>query len=188
METLFVECERSETTSFFALKRWLGLKLMQDPDQDPAPLVQTFMDGFYGQAAAKMMEYLGYLEERIAATPETEALSGLRTPERPYLTLDFYTTCQRLIDEAEASCGTDAGALLNVRRERIPLDAGLYCMWDQLAKQLPAGEVMPWSRQKILERYGATRLAQMEARRSKSRLQKGKEDLEKELERLRQMW
>jgi len=185
VEMMFVECEKSETTSFFALKRWLGLKLMQNPDQDPASLIKTFMDGFYGPAAGKMAEYLNYMEGRIAATPAMSA--AIQTFQRPYLTLEFYKTCHRLLDEAEALCGPNAAALLNVQRERIPVDGGLYGMWEQVAKQLAAGQAMPWDREKILQRYEATRLAQMEARRSKDKLQEGKDDLQKELKKMREI-
>jgi len=186
VEMMFVECEKSEITSFFDLKRWLGIKLMQDPDQSPAPLIKTFMDGFYGPATGKMAEYLNYMEDQMATTPATEILSEIQTTKRPYLTLTFYKTCQRLLDEAEALCGTNAAALLHVRKERIPVDGGLYGMWAQLEKQLPAGQTMPWDREKILQRYEADRLAQMEARCSKGTLQKNKDTLQKELKKMRE--
>ncbi|MFH1476835.1 MAG: DUF4838 domain-containing protein [Verrucomicrobiota bacterium] len=185
MDMMFVECEYPETTSFFALKRWLGYKLMQDPDQDPAPLVKTFMTGYYGPAAGIMMEYLNFMEQRIAAVPETINLSALKPAQRPYLDLAFYTTCQRLLDSAEALCGTNARALLNVQRERIPLDGGLYCMWTQLKHQLPASQLMPWNQENILQRYKSARLTQMEARCSGTALQKGKDTLPNEIRQLR---
>jgi len=184
MEMMFVECEYPETSSFFALKRWLGYKLMQNPDQDPAPLVKTFMAGYYGPAAGIMTEYLNFMEQRIAAVPETINLSALKTAQRPYLDLAFYTTCQRLLDSAEAICGTNAGALLNVQRERIPVDGGLYCMWAQLEGQLPSGRAMPWTRENILQRYESTRRTQMEARCSGTALQKGKGALQNEIRQL----
>ena len=87
---------------------------MQNPDQDPAPLIKTFMDGFYGPAAGKMTAYLNYLEASIAAAPAMVA--AIQTFQRPYLTLEFYKTCQRLLDEAEALCGSNPAALLNVQR------------------------------------------------------------------------
>ena len=187
VEMIFVECENVETTSFFALKRWLGLKLMQNPTQDPAPLIQTFMEGFYGPAAAKMEEYLNYMERQIAAVPDSVKLSAMKAEERPYLDLDFIVTSQRLLDEAEALCGGNPAALRHVRRERIPVDAALFCMWDGLEKALPAGRAMPFERKKIIARYEASRLEQMQAFRSKDMLDKGKEDLKKEIRKMRDL-
>ena len=185
VDMMFVECEYPETTSFSALKRWLGYKLMQNPDQDPVPLVKTFMTGYYGPAAGIMTDYLNFMEQQIAAVPETINLSALIPAQRPYLDLAFYTTCQRLLDSAETLCGTNAGALLNVQRERIPVDGGLYCMWKQLERQVPAGQVMPWDKENILERYEAVRLTQMEVRCSGTALQKGKDALQNEIRQLR---
>jgi len=189
IEVMFVENENVSPTSFFALKRWVGLKLMQNPDQDAKHLIKTFMDAFYGPATGKMTEYLNYLEDRIAAVPQekTGKMSAMQIQERPYLDLEFYKTSQRLLDEAEAQCGTNTAALLNVRVERIPVDAALYCMWDKLAKQLPAGQPMPWDREQVIKRYETNRLAQVESRWAKDRRQAGKDILQKEIRAFREM-
>jgi hypothetical protein len=185
VEIMFTECEAPETTSFFALKRWLGWKLMQNPDQDRTVLVKTFMEGFYGPAAGKMTEYLSYMERRIGAVPETKKMSAVKPPERPYLDLECYVTCQRLLDEAERLSCRNAVALLNVQRERPPVDAGCYCMWGQLEKQLPAGQSMPWDPEKLIKRYETIRLAQLEARYTKDVVKKESDALQKEIAKYR---
>ena len=162
VEWFFAECEESRRGSFNALTCWLGWKLMQDPDQDRETLIKVFMDGVYGPAAGKMTEYLHHLEQAIAAVPqESDRMSAMKTSQRPYLTLPFYRRCQQLLDEAEALCEEDPKALSKVRLERTPVDAGLFCMWDELQKQLPAGDAMPWDQESILKRYQACRKQQM---------------------------
>ena len=63
----------------------------------------------------------------------------MKNDARPYLTLPFYLECERLFDQAETQCASNPKALLHVRRERIPVDSGLFHMWSQLTRDLPAG-------------------------------------------------
>ncbi len=183
VSNVFVECESPDTTSFFALKCWLGYQLMQDPYRPAEPLIQTFMDGYYGAAGAKMREYLKFLEDGIAAVDAN--LSGMKCYARPYLTLAFYLTCQRLLDEAETLCAADAKSRLHVRRERVPVDAGLGHMWDDLTRNLPAERKPPFERKFLLDRYESYRLEQLEACRPADALPRLKSELAEELARLR---
>ncbi len=177
VNSIYVECEDTERTSFYALKRWLGFQLMIDPKQPAEPLLRTFFDGYYGPASGKMREYLKFVQRSIAAVNVN--LSALENYDRPYLTLDFYLTCGRLLEEAEALCAGDEKALLHVRRERPPVDAGLYCMWEQCTARAP-GRQIPFTRESLLERYRTYRLEQMAAFRPAAALAKGKEDLARE--------
>ena len=163
---IYVEQEYSQNyPCFHALTTWVGWKLMQDPDRDLDRLVKIFMDGYYGPAAGKMTELLEHMEKSIAAVPAKAGSMSVLTPsKRPYLTLEFYRIGQNLLDEAEKLCPADSRYLLNVQKERIPFDAGLYCMWNQLKKQLKKGESMPWNPADILKRYQVNRLNQARVR------------------------
>jgi hypothetical protein len=183
VRNVFVECESPDTTSFFALKRWLGYQCMQDPSRPAEPLLQTFMAGYFGPAAATMRQYLQFLQERSAAAEAN--LSALENYDRPYLTLDFYLTCERLLDQAEALCSGAPQALLHVRRERIPVDGGFYHMWPQVTRDLPAGQALPGQREDLLKRYEAYRLEQLVAVHSAPGQAKGREDLAKEIQGMR---
>ena len=163
--SIFIENEGAETTSFFALKNWTGWKLMQNPDQDLHPLINTFVEGYYGQAADIMLDYLNFLEDSIAAVPsEAGNLSALKEVRRPYLTPAFFLKAVQLLDQAEAKCPADSPELLNVRRERIPVDAALYAMWGLLNNQLPEQQKLPWNQADIRKRYEQYRLEQMQKR------------------------
>lgn len=181
VKSIYVECESPETTSFYALKRWLGFQLMLDPLQAEEPLLRTFFGGYYGAAAPRMREYLQFMQQRTAAVPAN--MSGLKNYNRPYLTRDFYLTCERLLDEAEAACGTDKRALLHVRRERIPVDSGLFCMWENVVADQP----LPLRRDSLLARYEAYRLEQLAAFRTPAGQAKGKEDLAREVQGMRDL-
>jgi len=192
VETIFVEMEEVFPTmfnhvSFFSLKRWLGLKLLQNPRQDMEPLIQTFMAGYYGPAAGKMREYLDYMERRVAEVPGTNKMSAMKAHERPYLDSEFFITSVRLLDEAEALCGTNKMALLHVRKERIPVDAALYCLWTPLQAKLPAGKTLPFDREVVLRRYESTCLEQMNAFYGTNKHAAIKGALEEQLEKFREI-
>jgi hypothetical protein len=180
---VFVECEAPERTSFFALKRWLGFQLVQNPLQPAEPLRQTFLAGYYGPAAATMGRYLRLIEDSIAAVDAN--LSAMKNYKRPYLTLPFYLACERLLDEAEAQCASDPKSLLHVRRERIPVDCGLFHMWPELTHKLPADAKLPLDRETLLKRYEQYRLEQMTASCAAPALASGKEELAKEIAEMR---
>jgi hypothetical protein len=185
-EKIFTEYTGEETKSFYALTRWIGWKLMQNPDYEIAPLIKIFMDGYYGPAAGKMTEYLNYLENRIISVPEKEGeMCNIPPSQRPYLDLDFYLTSLRLLDEAETLCGANSAFLLHVKKERIPVDSSLYCMREKLKKQLPAGQSMPWKPGDIIERYKSNRLEQMKAHYPSEKWKESAEALEKEIVQLK---
>ncbi len=163
VETMFVENEHADSSSFYALKRWVGLKLMQDPRQDDQALIADFMSGYYGPAAPAMTGFLRNLERRIGAFTDQEKLSFRKALERPYLDLDFFETSLRMLDEAERLCGTNEAVRFRVQRERSPVDSGLLGCWGVLQAKLPPGKTMPFDRDAVIRRYVATRRAQIEA-------------------------
>lgn len=185
VSNVFVECESPETTSFFALKCWLGYQLMQDPYQPVEPLIETFVTGYYGPAAGKMREYLAFMQDSIAAVDEN--MSAMKCYARPYLTLDFYARCEQLLAEAEALAVSDPKALLHVRRERIPVDAGLYYMWPELTRERPAGQALPFAagREGLIDRYEGYRLEQIAAVRPQAGQGKGRSAVGKEVQAMR---
>jgi hypothetical protein len=156
---------------------------MQDPNRPAEPLIQVFMNGYYGAAGAKMREYLKFMEDNIAASSAN--LSAMKCYARPYLTLPFFLACERLLDEAEGQCRADAKALLHVRRERLPVDAGLCHLWDNFARSLSAGQKLPFDRELLLKRYESYRLEQMQAYRTAATLPQAKAELADEMERFR---
>ena len=180
---IFAQSSNPVRPSFAKLQRWLALKLLQDPYQPAEPLIEVFMNGYYGSAAPKMQEYLNYLDQRIREDPDK--LIELSPLLRKYLDWDFFTTATRLLDEAETACRDDAKALLHVRRERIPVEGALLNLWGKLRGTLPAGAEFPFDRQTVLDRYERNRYAQLEAACSPGLAGTYKAEAAAELERLR---
>ena len=136
MKDIFIENENPEKSSFFGLKRWLGLKMMQNPNQQAEPLIDIFMEGYYGRAASIMKEYLGYLERRMGEVPEK--MASVPTARRKYLDMDFFAHVENLFDKAEELLTDSPESLAHVKQERVPVDAALLHKWGIFQKQSPA--------------------------------------------------
>lgn len=126
----FVESEYPHCTSFFGLKRYLIYKLMQNPDRPAQPVIDEFMNGYYGKATPVMRELLAYMEKRQNET--TGPIGKVDISQRHYLDLDYFTTTLDLLDQAEKQVAGNAKLTANVRREWIPILSGLLQRWHYL--------------------------------------------------------
>ncbi len=130
IEYLFAECEYPHTAAFFALKRYLGMKMMDNPEADAAAIIDDFMDGMYGAAAPAMREYLQYLTKRQGELKE--APGKLKPIHRSYLDAAFFRTTFRLFAEAEAQAAGDARILANIRNEKVPVEYAFALNYQKL--------------------------------------------------------
>ena len=147
----FVEFYGEERLSFVALTRWLGTKLMDDPDQDAEALIDRFVQAWYGPAAGPMQEWLDYLTERLAESDES--LTVQAAYRRSYMDIPFFERAYEILDRAEQACEGESPEMARTLAERMPVDSALLGLWDALAAGLGEGQAMPWDRERVLERY-----------------------------------
>ena len=121
-QTLFVECEAPDATSFFPFKVWFGLKMMQDPDESYDQLAERFCKAFYGPAAARCSNSSTTFK---TAKRRLTRPSGSPRPTPSLSDVDFFATVNGLLDEAERLAAADPVLLKNIGRERVPVDAAL---------------------------------------------------------------
>jgi len=138
--------------NFEPLRRWITLRLMFDPACDVPQMLDVFFRGYYGPAAKPMRACYDLLVAQQSKPRGLYALCGGRVD---YLTPEFYQAIQRLLDEAETAAAADPGALLRVQRERPRVDLSMLDLWDELERQLPDDEKLPFERAKVLERFAA---------------------------------
>jgi hypothetical protein len=142
--------------SFAPLRLWLGMKLMQDPKRDMNKLLDIFFTGYYGAASGKMRELLAYIEKRQEACAQKMVTMNREDYYKAYLDLEFFVTARKLLDEAEAVCGTDSLSRAHVARERIPVDSALLHLEPALRKTFCSeGKPYPFDRAKVLAGYEA---------------------------------
>ena len=159
VKIMFVENESAPNTSFAQFKTWLGLKIMQNPNQDYDTLTDKFCRTYYGPAAKIMREYMEYLQERqIAADVHIDRSS---TYCLPYTDRAFYEKVNALLDQAEALTQDSPVFSLNVRRERIPVDITLVNSFESYKDNLPVGTRIAPELKALFDRYAANRMDAM---------------------------
>ena len=133
--TMRIESHGGDTASFFTLKKWLGFKLMDDLNQSDAKLIDEFMKGYYGPAAAEIREFYDYMIERQKGQNTTIFIPvklHYKNPDRAWLDAEFYRRTEDIFNRAEAKCQPGSMALKNVHRERIPVDLSLLNLYDKI--------------------------------------------------------
>lgn len=147
VRTLRIESEAADTSNFFALKYWLGYKLMDNINQDADALIAEFLNDYYGPAAPEIKEYMDYVAKRQQGHFVQVFKSKFNPDSRPWLDKEFYKTTQAIFDRAEAKCPKGSMYLINVHRERIPVDASMLHLYDKIKPAI--------SRKDLAERYRA---------------------------------
>ncbi|MFA6928814.1 MAG: DUF4838 domain-containing protein [Lentisphaeria bacterium] len=64
VRSVFVEAENPLNNIFYALRLWLGLRMLNNPSLDAKNEIKRFMTVYYGAAAAEMLALHDYIEKR----------------------------------------------------------------------------------------------------------------------------
>ena len=157
VEGIFVQQDPLIQADMLDLKRWVLMRLMEDPERDTAALVHEFTEGFYGAAAATMRRYRHALAEALQRRP-TKIRFDADASEFHYLDAALIREAQALFDAAEALVEGEPLRLRRVRHARLALDAATLHRWSQLEL---AAEL---ERSVVVERFRSTTLEQIELR------------------------
>jgi hypothetical protein len=158
IDGVFVQLDYPLSSDLRALKRWVLLRLLQDPAADPDALVKEFTRGYYGRAATRLRRYLELLERQAASSP---ARIGFTASARDFAYLDapFLLEAHALFDAAERVVRGDGVLLRRVRRARLTLDRATLWRWETV---FGAGESAGnLDRSAVAERYRATWYAEI---------------------------
>ena len=119
---IFEQVNGHKGTDFAEMRAYMLAKLMWNPQLDSDSLMQSFMTGYYGQAAPYLYQYQKIMEGALLAsgTPlwiYDSPISHKNGMLRPYL----IKTYNELFDKAENAVKDDADLLRRVRLSRLPL-------------------------------------------------------------------
>ncbi len=104
---------------FQELRTWLLAKLLWNPDADFNSLMPTFLNGYYGPAAAAIARYIDLMHD---AVEKTNTYLGCYSPaDAPFLTDAVRAEADRLFNEAEEAVSETPALLKRVRKARLPL-------------------------------------------------------------------
>lgn len=118
----FSQIAGSRGGDFAEMRTWLVSKLMWNPEADMDSLTQTFLKGYYGDAAPFLYQYTKVMEGALIGSglrlwiydSPVSHKSGMLKPELMRRYFDLF-------DRAEAAVADDSLLLARVQRQRLPL-------------------------------------------------------------------
>ncbi len=149
------------------LRLWLLAKLLEDPDQNMAALIETFTDGFYGPAGVYIRKYTEELAKAAKANPGYIPTMG-KTAACKYLTPSFIFKAQKIFDEAETAVDGSEILLRRVRHARMAMDKATLALFPRICGEWQSDgkkrEHLPLNREEIATRLRDTVEAQWRLR------------------------
>ncbi len=130
--------------SFAALRHYLVSHLLWDPADDEKRLLDEFLAGYYGKAAAP---HLARFIARVEDGPrETKKPVGCYHKSAPFLGAMEKLEVARIMDAAVAAAEQEGEPFAaRVRRERLSIDHLLILHYDAL-RNLAERKYLPWTR------------------------------------------
>jgi hypothetical protein len=123
------------------LKAWVLAKLLWNPRLDDQTLVRQFVEGYYGAAAAPMLEYIKLIHDEAEA--KNTYLTCFSSATADFLNLGMLAKAEKLLDQAEAAVKGDPAVLQRVQMARLPLRYVWTTRWYELQDQA-AREKLAW--------------------------------------------
>ncbi|MGA2244758.1 MAG: DUF4838 domain-containing protein [Verrucomicrobiota bacterium] len=114
------------------LRAWVLAQLLWNPQKDDHALIQQFLDGYYGRAAARPIRR--YLDLMLDASQGCD-LACYTHPHEPFLTFKVLTGAERCWQDAEKAAANDPEKLLHVQTGHLPVRFAFLRDWDELRKQ-----------------------------------------------------
>ncbi|RKN70603.1 DUF4838 domain-containing protein [Paenibacillus ginsengarvi] len=107
------------STGLTDLRAWVGAKLLWNPNLDYRELIDEFVNGYYGEAAPYMSQYMELLHQAFAQSEDKLTISTPITSS--FLSFDLMRQIDGLF--AQAAAATSNPVYLNhVQRTRIEVD------------------------------------------------------------------
>jgi len=137
------------------LRAWVLAQLLWNPQQDDRALIREFLDGYYGQAAAKpIARYLELMHEASKGF----YLGCFTRPNAPHRTARVLVEAERLWQEAEHAVAADPELLARVRLSHLPVRFAFLRDWQQLrydAWEQNLAWPLPESRRVVADEFAA---------------------------------
>jgi hypothetical protein len=123
---------QSYGSEFTELRSWVLAQLLWNPQKNDRDLITTFVEGYYGQAAAPFIrEYLDLMHTASAGWN----LGCFSKTDTPFLGFKTLQQAERLWRQAEAAAAGSPDLLPRVQRGRMWLGYVWLSLWDRLRKE-----------------------------------------------------
>ena len=127
----FTEFETSpkDLLSFYDLTIYVGARMLDDPSRDPQPLIDEFMETYYGAAAPAMKKLLDLLT--LAVSRDKVCGEQLRFDQRAYMKdPEFFRQAFALVNEAEKAVSGNPLLKTRVHQEKLLLESSCLKAWS----------------------------------------------------------
>jgi hypothetical protein len=111
---------------FDELSGWLGAKLLWNPDADADALIDEYLAGVYGPAAAYLRDYLDLIHDRVE--DNNIHMNIWIGPDHEYITDRIMAKADRLWDRAAAAVADQPALLRRLEVARLSPD---YCIIER---------------------------------------------------------
>jgi hypothetical protein len=137
------------------LRVWLLARLLWNPQQDDRALIQEFLAGYYGEAAAKPIGR--YLDLMYDASKGFN-LPCYTRPKAPHLEFNVLNEAEKLWREAEKAAARNPELLARVRLSHLPVRFAFLRDWEKLRNDCRKQKgvlPLPESRKVVADEFGA---------------------------------
>jgi hypothetical protein len=114
------------------LRAWVLAQLLWNPQKDDRALINEFLDGYYGKAAASHIR--AYLQLMHEASTGFKLTCFSRT-DAPFLRFKPLAQAEQLWQQAEQAVANDPVLLPRVRLGRLPIRYAWLQLWEKLRKE-----------------------------------------------------
>lgn len=144
---------QSYASEFTELRAWVLAQLLWNPQKDDSVLIDTFLNGYYGQASAFYLR--GYLDLMQSASAGWNLTCFSKT-DTTFHNFKALAQAERLWRQAEAAAAGNPETLPRVQRGRMWLGYVWLSLWDKLRKEcteLGAEWPLPASRKEFAAQW-----------------------------------
>ena len=135
------------------LRAWVLAQLLWKPQQDDRALIEEFLDGYYGKAAAKpIRRYLDLMQKASKGF----YLACYTRPNAPFRSFKVLAEAERLWQQAERAAANDPEKLERVRLAHLPVRFAFLRDWANLraeCRQQKAKWPLPESRKAVADAF-----------------------------------
>jgi hypothetical protein len=135
------------------MRAWVLARLLWNPYQDDRKLINEFLDGYYGKAAARPIR--AYLDLMSRAAHGYYLGIG-SPPSAPFLNFETLSKAERLWQQAEDAAKSDPDLLWRVRQGYLPVRYVFLSRWTPLRREClkaKAAWPLPASRKAVADEW-----------------------------------
>lgn len=131
---------QSHGSEMAEMRAWVLGQLLWNPEQDDRALIREFLEGYYGETAARHI--YAYFELMHGAS-KGHNLTCYSPTDAPFLKYPYLARAEELWAKAEAAVELDPELLVRVRLARLPLRYVWLARWNELRNEA-TDSAIPW--------------------------------------------